>query len=438
MSPALRIRAPRNPLTAATDNTLGFQHRPHANLSDNSTRTSAARAREPAGDRFPATFFDFEKIAIFGPCPEPALRHSGSPSLQPKLVLGSVSDPLEREADRVAEQVMRAADPAISNPAAAPQVSRKCAACEQDDKPQMVRTKSAGPDLPTARAAPAIVLEVLNSSGQPLDSATRAFFEPRFGQDFSRVRVHRDPKAAESARAVNALAYTVGQNIAFGMGQFFPHTSAGQRLIAHELAHTLQQRDQSAVLQRQDDQGNGGIPASAGTSAADNMSANLPSEEGRNRDSDIEWTSQGPSAPPSALSATAACTPEITLETGNTGASPLNNAVHQQVCADTCDGNGKRCFSFGATGAQAPEFSSTWLGWDSTVVGAIMKGEIYDPFPVPGASLVGRLTPSAAQVANWLSYMSGTRLGLQDGYSVIRHNCRTFSQWEFRDASSHW
>jgi len=78
-------------------------------------------------------------------------------------------------------------------------------------------------------------------SGQPLDQTTRAFFEPRFGADFSPVRVHTDSRAAESAREVNAHAYTVGQDIVFGAGQFAPGTHDGRRLIAHELTHVAQQ-----------------------------------------------------------------------------------------------------------------------------------------------------------------------------------------------------
>ena len=70
--------------------------------------------------------------------------------------------------------------------------------------------------------APSIIHDVLRAPGQPLDATTRAFMEPRFGHDFSRVRVHSDAKAAESARAVNALAYTVGQDVVFGVGQYAP------------------------------------------------------------------------------------------------------------------------------------------------------------------------------------------------------------------------
>src|SRR5262249_20347879 len=88
---------------------------------------------------------------------------------------------------------------------------------------------------------PSIVYDVLRSPGQPLDAATRAFLEPRFGHDFSQVRVHTDAKAAESARAVNALAYTVGKNMVFAQGHYTAATASGQRLLAHELVHTMQQ-----------------------------------------------------------------------------------------------------------------------------------------------------------------------------------------------------
>jgi hypothetical protein len=83
---------------------------------------------------------------------------------------------------------------------------------------------------------------VLRSPGQPLDAATRVFMEPRFGHNFSRVRVHTDARAAESARAVGAAAYTVGYDIVFGEGQFEPGTRNGRQLLAHELTHVVQQR----------------------------------------------------------------------------------------------------------------------------------------------------------------------------------------------------
>ncbi|HLG14203.1 MAG TPA: DUF4157 domain-containing protein [Blastocatellia bacterium] len=92
--------------------------------------------------------------------------------------------------------------------------------------------------------------EVLNSPGQPLDTHTRAFMEPRFGHDFSQVRVHADTRAAESARTVNALAYTVGSDIAFGGGEYAPGTKGGRRLLAHELTHVVQQQGRTRLASK--------------------------------------------------------------------------------------------------------------------------------------------------------------------------------------------
>ncbi|RME18715.1 MAG: DUF4157 domain-containing protein, partial [Candidatus Zixiibacteriota bacterium] len=82
-----------------------------------------------------------------------------------------------------------------------------------------------------------IVHDALRPSGRPLDPSTRSFMEARFGHDFSRVRVHADGQAAAAARAVNARAYTLGQDVVFAGGQYAPDTLAGQRLLAHELTH---------------------------------------------------------------------------------------------------------------------------------------------------------------------------------------------------------
>lgn len=98
------------------------------------------------------------------------------------------------------------------------------------------------------RFAPPIVHEVLRSPGQPLDSATRAFMEPRFGCDFGQVRVHTGAKAAESARAVTSLAYTFGHDIVFGAGQYKPGSTEGRLLLGHELTHTMQQGVRNQTL----------------------------------------------------------------------------------------------------------------------------------------------------------------------------------------------
>jgi hypothetical protein len=166
--------------------------------------------------------------------------------VQPKLAIGPVDDPLEREADAVADRVMRMSNPALSISTAPEQISRKCASCEKNDeenKPQnklqnKLQKKSADGAQP--QTVPPIVHEVLRSPGQPLCAATRAFFEPRFGYDFSRVRVHTDGRAAASAHAVDALGYAVGGHIVFGAVDGL-ESETGRHLLAHELTHTVQQ-----------------------------------------------------------------------------------------------------------------------------------------------------------------------------------------------------
>jgi hypothetical protein len=102
-----------------------------------------------------------------------------------------------------------------------------------------VQREAAGPAIDPR--APSLVRDVIGSPGRPLDASTRASMEPRFGYDFSQVRVHNDERAAESARTVSANAYTAGNHVAFGRGQFAPGTMGGNRLIAHELTHVVQQ-----------------------------------------------------------------------------------------------------------------------------------------------------------------------------------------------------
>ncbi len=167
-----------------------------------------------------------------------------APHVQCKLQVGAVNDPLEAEADRVADQVMRMSDPGIPSTEAAQAVHRKCAGCEEEEDKKL-HAKPAGEPLPGE--APPIVHDVLRSPGEPLDPATRLSLEPRFGAEFADVRLHTDATAAASAQAVNALAYTVGNHIVFGDGQYAPGRMEGHRLLAHELAHTMQQRGTNGV-----------------------------------------------------------------------------------------------------------------------------------------------------------------------------------------------
>ncbi|HEY4030722.1 MAG TPA: DUF4157 domain-containing protein [Caulobacteraceae bacterium] len=164
---------------------------------------------------------------------------AGGRPLQAKLTIGAVNDPLEHEADAAADRVMRMADPPVSLSSTEPALNRKCAACEEQDKG--VQREAAGGDGVAGAQAPPVVGQVLGSPGRALDPATHAFMASRFGADFGDVRIHTDAQAAQSAAAVEARAFTVGRNVVFGAGQYDPASTDGRRLLAHELAHTLQQ-----------------------------------------------------------------------------------------------------------------------------------------------------------------------------------------------------
>jgi hypothetical protein len=153
----------------------------------------------------------------------------GIPVMQRKLMVGASNDPLEQEADRVADQVLAA--PAHSVVSGTP--------------PHIQRY--AGQATESTETAPASVDRVLANPGKPLEPALRQDMEQRFGYDFSRVRVRSDAVAAQSARDVNAHAYTVGHDIVFGAGKFAPATQEGRRLLAHELTHVVQQDNEPAL-----------------------------------------------------------------------------------------------------------------------------------------------------------------------------------------------
>jgi hypothetical protein len=211
------------------------------------------------------------KCSCGGGCPscEKEKRIESDKSVQLKLAVSAPGDPYEQEADHVAERVMRMPDPGAAAAAStvAPAVSgvqRKCACggtcprCQEEQEGHGhgdLQMKAAGPGSAGGIEAPPAVHEALRTPGQPLDAATRSFMEPRFGQDFSNVRLHADSQAAASAQDVNAHAYTVGRDIVFGPGRLAPSTDAGRRLIAHELTHVVQQEQtRVAGVQRSPDQ----------------------------------------------------------------------------------------------------------------------------------------------------------------------------------------
>jgi hypothetical protein len=156
-----------------------------------------------------------------GECEGCSKKKSG---LQRKLMIGASNDPLELEADWVADEVM--AKPAhTSVSSTAPRIQRYAGQSNRQNE-----------------NAPASVDQALASPGKPLEPELRWDMEQRFGHDFSRVRVHSGPAAEQSARDMSAHAYTVGHDIVFGIGRFAPRTQEGRRLIAHELTHVVQQR----------------------------------------------------------------------------------------------------------------------------------------------------------------------------------------------------
>lgn len=169
------------------------------------------------------------KYALGVPRSSPSSQYEGNTRLQTKLTMGASNDPLEQEADRVADQVIAApAHSAVSE--AVPSIQR-----------------FTGQSTDDAGTAPASVDRVLSDSGKPLDPAIKQDMGQRFGHDFSQVRVHTDFAAEQSAQDINARAYTVGHNIVFGAGGFAPGSHEGRKLIAHELTHVVQQTGAAGI-----------------------------------------------------------------------------------------------------------------------------------------------------------------------------------------------
>jgi hypothetical protein len=204
--------------------------------------------------------FNFSDIRIFSrdEDSESQSNHKLLWPLQAKLEIGGVDEPLEREADQRADRVLRMPGPTETTSLSGGEIlRRKCQSCSEEEKKdedeirgKLSRKESGRPSALDGRSAPPIVHDALKSPGQPLDVSTRDFFEPRFGHDFSKVRVHTDARAEESAGAVKARAYTVGNDIVFGPGQHRPRSSSGQRLLAHELAHVAQGTPPAPMLFR--------------------------------------------------------------------------------------------------------------------------------------------------------------------------------------------
>jgi uncharacterized protein DUF4157 len=165
-----------------------------------------------------------------------------------KLAVSQPGGVLEREADRVAEHVLHSPEPGQK--------------LNTRNDAQLRLSRDASSAAQSSLELSSDVHDVVNSPGEPLDTATRAFMEPRFGVDFSRVRIHSDERAVASAHSLNARAYTVGSHIVFGAGEYAPSAEAGQQLLAHEMAHVVQQNEGGGLaIQRREGQYPGPTPS---------------------------------------------------------------------------------------------------------------------------------------------------------------------------------
>jgi len=211
----------------------------------------------------------------------PYFKSHTQPFIQPKLTINNPNDQYEQEADAMAEKVMRMEAPGLQlKPLPVARIQRACAACAEEEKKEVQRkcahceeeekqqvqlksradkgqtlqkkcahceeeekqaqrkeinqSETASPDLDT-------YVSSIHGGGQSLPTEVRNYYEPRFGYDFSNVRVHTDATASKSAQSINSLAYTTGSNIVFNNGQYSPSTDSGKRLLGHELTHVVQQ-----------------------------------------------------------------------------------------------------------------------------------------------------------------------------------------------------
>jgi Domain of unknown function (DUF4157) len=178
------------------------------------------------------------------------LCDGGCPScsgvIQPKLEIAAPNDKYEQEADRVADQMMRMPETAMQRKAG-------CSSCGDLDEEEPIQTKSFSNKSPPLTTGLQNQIHLLKGSGQQLPKSTRNFFEPRFSADFSYVQVHTGAQESNIAKSINARAFTTGQDVVFGNGEYSPNSSKGKKLLAHELTHVIQQDNKKpnvSLLQR--------------------------------------------------------------------------------------------------------------------------------------------------------------------------------------------
>lgn len=182
---------------------------------------------------------------------------------QAKLRVGQAGDSYEQEADLVANRIMKMPGPNLqrhfgpegieqAKEHAKPLASQiTVLAPGRMGSEGLSQTKEADGTVHGVNSGPEEQMLPMRGGGQPLPDSVRNFFEPRFGYDFSHVMVHTDARAAESARSINALAYTVGSDVVFDSGQYSPTMTSGRQLMAHELTHVVQQGGSHRTIQKQ-------------------------------------------------------------------------------------------------------------------------------------------------------------------------------------------
>jgi len=213
------------------------------------------------------------------------------PNIQTKLTVNQPGDRYEQEADQMAEQVMRMPELTFSR---SEELQGQSLKVEEKDKEttqikklhrkpiehdeeeeEILQAKEAPGHAPNVTPKLQSRINSIRGGGQLLPEPTRTFFEKRLGHDFSQVRIHTDSYAGETARAVNAQAFTLGHDIVFGAGRYAPETTAGKSLLAHELTHVVQQQRASSLIQRKDNDQEKSSVASSWTAIVHNTKAAL-------------------------------------------------------------------------------------------------------------------------------------------------------------------
>jgi len=204
----------------------------HAATKDSSSQTS-----KPFFDAKPA----------HSPFYSPAPCSGAGPAIQTRLSVGAPGDRFEREADAVADQVVQRKAASVQGAEAAPSVQAKCAKCEHEETVQRQADGQSAPDG-GGHATDSVQqgISAQRGAGQPLDPAVRREMEQGIGADFSNVRIHTGAPASDLNDMLHARAFTHGRDVFFNAGEYDPGSSAGRHLLAHELAHVVQQRQGGA------------------------------------------------------------------------------------------------------------------------------------------------------------------------------------------------